>query len=51
MDVLHEDFLEDDAYNRDCTAFKVRIEATNSVTVCSFISGFPSSTFLIGWTR
>lgn len=23
MDVLHHDFLEDDAYNRDCTAFKV----------------------------
>ncbi|XP_074523381.1 lymphocyte antigen 75 [Halichoeres trimaculatus] len=22
MDVLHEDFHEDDAYNRDCTAFK-----------------------------
>lgn len=24
MDVLHQDFHEDDAYSRDCTAFKVR---------------------------
>lgn len=23
MDVLHHDFHEDDAYSRDCTAFKV----------------------------
>lgn len=23
MDVLHHDFHEDDAYDRDCTAFKV----------------------------
>lgn len=25
MDVLHHDFHEDDAYSRDCTAFKVSL--------------------------
>lgn len=45
MDVLHQDFHEDDAYDRDCTAFKVRVEATNTGTVCSFITGFLSAMF------
>lgn len=42
MEMLHQDFHEDDDYNRDCTAFKVRIEAANAATASSFISAFLS---------
>lgn len=30
MDVLHHDFQEDDAYDRDCTAFKVSYRLINN---------------------
>lgn len=36
MEILHQDFHEDDAYNRDCTAFKVRTEALLVLDVLSF---------------
>lgn len=38
MDVLQQDFHEDDAYDRDCTAFKVRREAVNTATLWLFIN-------------
>lgn len=37
MDVLHHDFQEDDAYSRDCTAFKVTLNVVLFISCCDVL--------------